>query len=172
MLSYLSFGSTSAEIKGLETIPEKDWPRVSTVFQTYHLMIAMWSIMMFLSMIGAFLWWRGALFNNKWVLRGYVLAVLCPQIANQAGWVSAEMGRYPWIVYGLLRISDGLSKSVVASQVLSSLILFSTLYLMLFLVFLYLLNEKIKHGPDGFDPGAPYHQIKKVVTEASHESHV
>lgn len=77
----------------------------------------------------------------------FVFSVLLPQIANQVGWFTAEMGRQPWVVYGLLRTSDALSKSVSANQVLSSLIMFFIIYSILFLLFLYLLNKKIKHGP-------------------------
>jgi len=77
----------------------------------------------------------------------FVLSVLLPQMGNQAGWFAAEMGRQPWVVYGLLRTSDALSKSVTANQVLFSLIMFMVVYLLLFILFLYLLNKKIQHGP-------------------------
>ncbi|MEM6377975.1 MAG: cytochrome ubiquinol oxidase subunit I, partial [Bacteroidota bacterium] len=71
-----------------------------------------------------------------------------PQLANQFGWFAAEMGRQPWVVYGLLRTSDAFSKAVTANQVLTSLIMFMIIYSILFLLFVYLLNKKIKHGPD------------------------
>ncbi len=160
LLSFLTWGDFSSEIKGLDQVPRADWPNVAIVFQTYHLMIAMWAIMLTLSLLAFYMWYRGSLFTNKWVLRALVFSVFCPQIANQAGWVSAEMGRYPWIVYGLLRISEGLSKVVTANQVLGSLIMFTFLYFLLFIVFLYLLNEKFKHGPDdvSFD-ATPYHHL-------------
>lgn len=92
------------------------------------------------------------------VLRLLVASVLFPQIANQAGWVTAEMGRYPWIVQNLLRISDGLSKAVVAEQVLGSIILFGIVYTFLFLLFIYLLNEKFQQGPADVDTATTYHQ--------------
>jgi cytochrome d ubiquinol oxidase subunit I len=82
------------------------------------------------------------------VLWIFVWAVFLPQIANQVGWFTAEMGRQPWVVYGLLRTSDALSEAVTANQVLFSLILFSIIYLILLMLFLYLLNKKIQHGPD------------------------
>lgn len=78
-------------------------------------------------------------------------AVLLPQIANQIGWFSAEMGRQPWVVYGLLRTSDALSATVTANQVLFSLILFTAVYSLLFALFIYLLNKKIKHGPESIE---------------------
>ncbi len=137
LLSILTFHDPQAEIKGLDTVPQKDWPRVPVVFQTYHIMVLMW-VMMFLSTLFAIYFWRkGSLFEKKWFLRLLVASVLFPQIANQAGWVTAEMGRYPWIVQGLLRISDGLSKAVVAEQVLGSIILFGIVYTFLFILFIY-----------------------------------
>ncbi len=100
-----------------------------------------------LSLLGAFYWWRGSLFEKKWLMLIFVFSTLLPQIANQAGWFAAEMGRQPWVVYGLLRTSDALSKSVTADQVLFSLIMFSVIYVILFALFIYLLNKKIHHGP-------------------------
>jgi cytochrome bd ubiquinol oxidase subunit I len=126
------------------------------------LMIFMWILMVFFAVLSICLWRKGTLFTNKWVLRGLVFSVFFPQIANQAGWVSAEMGRYPWIVYHLLRISDGLSKSVTANQVFGSLVMFTIVYFMLFLVFIYLLNEKIKHGPEDGKEVTPYKNLNKV----------
>lgn len=166
LLSFLAFRDFSAEVAGLDQTPEEDWPHVSTVFQTYHLMIAMWGMMLIISLIAIYMWRRGTLFSSKWTLRILVLSVLCPQIANQAGWVSAEMGRYPWIVQNLLRISEGLSKAVSANQVLGSLIMFSVLYLFLFFVFVYLLNEKIKHGPTMVDGSTPYHKLHDYIGES------
>ena len=101
-----------------------------------------------LTLMGSFLWWKGRLFDNRWALKVFVWSVFLPQIANQAGWFAAEMGRQPWVVYGLLRTTDALSKTVTANQVLFSLIMFSLIYLLLFVLFVYLLNKKIKHGPD------------------------
>jgi len=83
-----------------------------------------------------------------WLL---VLSVLGPQIANQAGWFAAEVGRQPWIVQGLLRTSEGLSAVVKANLVLTSIILLTAVYVLLFAVFVYLLNDKIQHGPDEAD---------------------
>ena len=78
----------------------------------------------------------------------FAWSVLLPQIANQAGWFTAETGRQPWVVYGLLRTSDALSKAVTANQVLFSLILFALVYALLFVLFIFLLNRKIQHGPE------------------------
>jgi cytochrome d ubiquinol oxidase subunit I len=98
-----------------------------------------------------------------------VPSVLFPQIGNQAGWVAAEMGRYPWIVYNQLRISEGLSKAVTANQVLGSIIMFGVVYTLLFILFIYLLNDKIKHGPEqGKDQeSSPYHGLHHFVEETT-----
>jgi cytochrome d ubiquinol oxidase subunit I len=101
-----------------------------------------------ISLLSAIYLWRNKLFQTRWLLWVLVFSVLGPHIANQLGWLSAEVGRQPWIVYDLLRTSDALSAAVRASQVLTSLVLFGLVYLLLLILFVYLLNEKIQHGPD------------------------
>ena len=100
-----------------------------------------------LTLLASFLWWKGTLFEQRWLLQIFAWSVLLPQLANQLGWYSAEVGRQPWVVYGLLRTSDALSQSLKASQVVFSLVLFTLVYILLFGLFVYLLNKKIKHGP-------------------------
>jgi len=107
--------------------------------------------MILIASLGLLYFWRGSLFEKQWLLWLLVLTVLGPQIANQAGWFAAEVGRQPWIVQGLLRTSAGLSAVVTANTVLGSIILFSSVYVLLFAVFVYLLNDKIQHGPDETD---------------------
>lgn len=169
LLSFMAFDDANAEIKGLDQIPRRDWPNVPIVFSTYHLMIYCWGLMLIALLISFYKWIRGALFQSTWTLRMLVATVFLPQIANQAGWVSAEMGRYPWIVQGYLRISEGLSKTVVANQVLGSIIMFSVVYTFLFIMFIYLLNEKIHAGPATGDHESPYHGLKTLVKEIAHE---
>lgn len=168
LLSFLVHRNFQGEIIGLDRFSKKDWPN-PVVFQTYHLMIAMWVLMFVLCVISSYLWYKGTLFEKKWILWALVFSVLSPQIANQAGWVSTEMGRYPWIVQGLLRISEGFSKSVVANQVLGSIIMFAILYLFLFFLFLYLLNEKIQQGPKDVDKTILYHHQLTYVKEIKHD---
>lgn len=147
-LSFLVHGNFSEPIKGLNAFPEADRPKqVNAIFQFYHIMVACGMSMILLTLLSCWFWYRKKLFDKRWLLWIFVWAVLLPQIANQAGWFAAEMGRQPWVVYGLLRTSDALSRSVTANQVLFSLILFLAVYMILFLLFLYLLNKKIQHGP-------------------------
>lgn len=148
-LSFLVHQNLTTPIKGLNAFPATDRPKaVNAIFQLYHLMIAIGMLLIALTGYALIQWKRGRLFQQKWLMGIFVYAVLLPQIANQAGWFSAEMGRQPWVVYNLLRTSDALSKTVKAEQVLTSLILFALVYSTLFVLFLYLLNKKIKHGPD------------------------
>lgn len=138
----------SEDYAGLREYPPGDRPPVNVVFQFYHGMVAIGVAMVLLAATGMVQWWRGRLFEHRSLLWVFVFAVLGPQIANQFGWFAAEIGRQPWVVYGLLRTSEGLSNAVRAEAVLGSLILFGIIYLLLFAVFIYLLNAKIQHGPD------------------------
>jgi cytochrome d ubiquinol oxidase subunit I len=147
-LSFLVDYDFNAPVTGLNAFAENDQPsQVNAVFQFYHIMVAIGVFMIALTLYASFLWWRGQLFDKKWLLWIFVFAALLPQVANQAGWFAAEMGRQPWVVYGLLRTSDALSESVVAEQVLFSLVLFFLVYVLLFVLFVYLLNKKIQAGP-------------------------
>ncbi|WP_445715065.1 cytochrome ubiquinol oxidase subunit I [Flavobacterium sp.] len=147
-LSFLVHQDFKAPITGLNAFPKEDQPsQVNAVFQFYHIMISIGMFLIALTFYACFLWWKGKLFETKWILWIFSFSVLLPQIANQAGWFAAEMGRQPWIVYGHLRTSEGFSQEVAANQILFSLILFFVIYAVLFLLFLYSLNKKIKHGP-------------------------
>ncbi len=147
MLSYLIYGDTSGEVKGLNEYPRQDWPPAGMVFQTYHIMVGLGMLFIALTTIGIFLVFRGSLFEKRWLLWIFVISVIFPVMANQLGWVSAERGRQPWIVQDLLRTSEGLSKSVTAPEILASLILFILVYTLLFFVWLYVIDKEIRHGP-------------------------
>ncbi len=148
-LSFLIHGDFDSKIKGLNYFPVDERPTaINAIFQFYHLMVAIGMFLIALTMFAVFQWWRGKLFSVRWLLWVFVVSVILPQIANQVGWFAAEMGRQPWVVYKLLRTSDALSKVVTANQVLFSLILFSIVYALLLALFIYLLNKKIKHGPE------------------------
>jgi cytochrome d ubiquinol oxidase subunit I len=147
-LSFLVHGDFKAPVPGLRAFrPDERPSQVNSVFQFYHLMIAIGVTIIFLSLYGCWLWWRKKLFDRRWVMWIFAWSVLLPQLANQAGWFTAEMGRQPWVVYGMLKTSDALSKVVTANQIIFSLILFTIVYIILFAMFLFLLNRKIQHGP-------------------------
>jgi len=153
-LSYLVHGDSRRPIAGLRSVAPADRPPVQLVFQSYHAMVAIGLSLIGLSVLGTLLRWRGRLFQNRPVLWLFVFAVLGPQAANQLGWFSAEVGRQPWIVHGLLRTSQAASPTVDADQIRVSLSIFAVIYLLLFAVFVYLLNHKIKHGPEEEAPVA------------------
>lgn len=147
-LSFMVHFDFETPVPGLNAFPEDERPTaLNAIFQFYHLMVAIGMALIALTLYACFQWWRGRLFEQKWLLWAFVFAVILPQIANQFGWYTAEMGRQPWVVYGLLRTSDALSEVVTANQVLFSLIMFTFIYTILFALFIYLLNKKIQAGP-------------------------
>lgn len=147
-LSFLVHQDFEEPIQGLNAFPKDEIPtQVNAVFQFYHIMISIGMFLIGLTLYASYLWWRGKLFDKKWLLKIFAFSVLLPQIANQVGWFAAEMGRQPWVVYGHLKTSEAFSQEVSANQILFSLILFLVVYAILFLLFLYSLNKKIKHGP-------------------------
>ena len=147
-LSFLVHRDFSRPVPGLDQYPPRDWPPVAITFYAFHLMVLLGLSFIGLTMLGLFFWWRGTLFAQRWLMGLFVVAVLGPYVANQVGWAVAEVGRQPWIVYGLLRTSDGVSKVVGANAVLASILMFGFIYFLLFLVWLYVMNEKIQHGPE------------------------
>lgn len=147
-LSFLVHQDFKAPIKGLNDFPVEDRPgQINAVFQFYHIMIAIGMALIGLTLYASFLWWRGKLFETKWLMWIFSFSVILPQIANQVGWFTAEMGRQPWVVYGLLRTNKAFSQEVSSHQILFSLVLFTFVYSLLLLLFLYSVNKKIKHGP-------------------------
>ena len=148
LVSYLIHGDSKAPVAGIKAYAKEDVPPINIVFQAYHVMVTIGLILIVLVLVCLAFLWRGKLFETTWLLKILVPSVLLPQIANQLGWIAAEVGRQPWIVYGLLRTSEGLSKSVKAHAVLISLIMFTFIYLLLFVLYIYLFNSKIQHGPE------------------------
>jgi cytochrome d ubiquinol oxidase subunit I len=151
LLSFLTHGDVNQPVTGLKAFKPEDRPPVNLTFQMYHGMVGIGFAMIGVAALGLLSCWRGRLLEKRWLLWLLVLSVLGPQLANQLGWFAAEIGRQPWIVYGLMRTSAGLSKVVTSQLVLGSLILFTAIYALLFALFVYLLNDKIQHGPDAAD---------------------
>lgn len=157
-LSFLTHESFSAPVPGLDAFPRDQWPPVAMTFAAFHLMVALGVFFVGLSATGVFFLIRGTLWQQRWLLWIFVFAVLGPYAANQLGWVTAEVGRQPWAVYGLLRTSEATSLSVRPESVLASIIGFGIVYLALFAIFIYVLNDKIHKGPiPTHDPEHPAH---------------
>lgn len=165
LLSYLIANDKNHIVPGLKDFPKSDWPNVQHVFQSYHLMIALGTLFMFLSFISLYLHFKDKLYQNKLIMKFYVFSVVLPVIANQAGWYSAERGRQPWLVQGLLRTADGTSPNLQAWEVKTSLILFFLIYILLFFSWLYILNKEIKHGPDDHHDGTHYGKTNEIAKE-------
>lgn len=146
-LSLMAHMDYHKPVTGLNDIPQDEWPPVNPTFQSFHLMVAIGMALIGLNLLAAFFWWRGWLFKSRWLLFLLALSALGPQICNQAGWFTAEVGRQPWIVWHLMRTADGVSECVNASQILFSLILFTLVYLFMFVLFLFVLARKVKEGP-------------------------
>lgn len=146
LLSWLIHFDTSKPVNGLSEYPPSERPPVNIVFQSFHIMIALGMLFILISFVGIFLWASNKLWTTKWYLWILVVGVILPHLANQTGWITAEVGRQPWIVYGLLRTSDAISKTLTPGSVWFSLILFTAIYLLIFILFLFLLDRKIKQG--------------------------
>jgi len=151
MLSYLVHGDTSKPVTGLRDIPADERPPVNLTFQFYHAMVGIGLAMIGIAALGCLGLVRTALLEKRWLLWLLVLSVLGPSLANQLGWAAAEVGRQPWIVYGLMKTSQGVSPVLKEQPVILSLMLFTAIYSALFTLFIYLLNDKIQHGPDAAD---------------------
>jgi cytochrome d ubiquinol oxidase subunit I len=152
-LSFLVYDELYAEVKGLDAFPREDWPdNLPLLYYAYHVMVGLGTILM--SIMGlALLWlWRGRLFTANWLLWILMLSAPFPYIATTAGWMTAELGRQPWLVYGLLRTSEGASPLVHSGNALFTLLGFLGIYLLLGLLFLFLIAETIRHGPAGAQP--------------------
>jgi cytochrome d ubiquinol oxidase subunit I len=147
-LSLFTYRDLTSSVTGLDRIPRDEWPNVPVVFQTYHIMVTMWALMFLIAALGIWQWRKGSLAKAKWLLWPMIISVAFPHIAQQCGWISAEMGRQPWIVWKLMRASEGVSKTISSPQVIGSIIMFITIYVLLLGLFLFLLDRKIKHGPE------------------------
>lgn len=148
MLSFLTYRRWEAEVRGLNAFPQDTWPdNIPLLYYTYHIMVGLGTIFIAVMVIAAFLLWRGALFNARWMLWILLLSLPFPYIANTAGWITAEIGRQPWLVYGLMRTADGYSKLVSAGNGLFTLLGFMGMYTVLGILFLFLVRREIENGP-------------------------
>lgn len=147
LLSLMTYHNTTEAVKGLNEFPKENWPHIPSVFYSYHLMIYAWGGMMLYAIIGVYFLWRKTLEKQRWFLWLSPPSIFLPYIANLAGWFTAETGRQPWIVQDVMRTAEGLSKVVSVEQIIASLIMFVTIFSLLFILFIFLLNRKVQHGP-------------------------
>jgi cytochrome d ubiquinol oxidase subunit I len=148
LLSFLVDQDTGATVTGLDAFPEQDWSNVSVVFQVYHLMINLGMLFIAIGVVASGLWvWKRKLWDQRWMLWVLVASIVLTQMATLSGWWTAEFGRQPWIVWEVLRTEDAFSPRVTWGQVAFSVGMFVVLYIVVFAVFLALLNRRIKEGP-------------------------
>jgi cytochrome bd ubiquinol oxidase subunit I len=147
LLSFLVHRDFNKPVPGLDQF-EPDIPPVSLPFYSFHIMAALGIYFIVLTLYALWSRMRGNLFNRRWLLWIFVFSVIGPFLANELGWVAAEVGRQPWIVYNQLRTGDAVSKNLGASQVLGSIVMFAVIYALLFVLWIYLLNDKIQKGPE------------------------
>ncbi len=148
MLSILYNFNLNSEIKGLREFPKDNWPPVNLVFQAYHVMVGVGMLAIFMGLLGLFLLVKNKLFEAKKYLFILPYLIPLPHIAHETGWISAEVGRQPWIIYKLMKTADAASVVVSANQLVFSLIMFFLIYSLLFVMFVYLFVKIAKNGPE------------------------
>ncbi|MGA8492353.1 MAG: cytochrome ubiquinol oxidase subunit I [Terriglobales bacterium] len=147
-LSFLTYRRWEANVEGLNSFPERLWPQnIPLLYYSYHIMVGLGTIFIAIMVVSAFLLWRGKLFDARWMLWILLLSLPFPYIANTAGWMTAELGRQPWLVYGLMLTADGYSKTVSAGNGMFTLLGFMGMYMVLGILFLFLVRREIENGP-------------------------
>ena len=148
-LSYLVYGQSEATVKGLADFPEDQWPdRISLLYYSYHVMVGLGTIFIAVMVCALFLLWRKKLYESRWMLWMVMICIPLPFIANTAGWITAELGRQPWLIYGLMRTARGVSPLVGAGNAWFTLIGFMGLYSLLAILWLFLIWREIELGPE------------------------
>ncbi|HET9030750.1 MAG TPA: cytochrome ubiquinol oxidase subunit I [Candidatus Aquilonibacter sp.] len=149
ILSFLAYGNFSANVKGLNAYATELWPPVELTYYAYHVMVGLGTIFAGVAVLAAFLLWRRLLYRIPLMLWALMLVMPFPYIANEAGWMTTEVGRQPWIIYGLMRTSEAASPTVVTGETMFTLIGFIGMYFILGVLFIYLTLREIGIGPSG-----------------------
>ncbi len=166
MLSFLTYREWSASIRGLDAFPEEDWPdMIPLLYYSYHVMVGLGTIFIAVMVIAALLLWRGKLYTFRPMLWILMICVPLPYIANTAGWMTAELGRQPWLIYGLMRTAHGVSPRVGAGNVWFTLIGFMGIYVVLSVLWLFLIYREIEQGPEPEDKRSPREDAVAVAAD-------
>ena len=157
MLSFITYQRWDAEVKGLNHFPQDQWPdQIELLYYSFHIMVGLGTIFVGLTVLSSLFLWKGKLFGTRWLLWILMLALPFPFIANTAGWFAAELGRQPWLVYGVMKTSAGYSARVSAGNTLFTTLGFLGMYGLLSILYLLLMHRELEHGPgsDGSEEGA------------------
>lgn len=146
LLSWMAFGDVDAHVHGLNDFPEDEIPSLWLPFVSFHNMVILGMFFILAMFIGVFLIYRRKIEKTKWYLKLLLYSIPLPLVAIQFGWIVAEVGRQPWVVYKILKTADAVSISVTSGEILFSIILFGIIYLFLGSLFLFLLFKEVKHG--------------------------
>lgn len=154
VLSYLAYGSFGSKVKGMNDFPKEDLPdNVELLYFAYHIMAGLGTLQILLMTVAGFLLIKHRLYTNRMLLWALMLAFPFPYIATTMGWMVAELGRQPWLVYGLQRTIHGASPTVSGGEVGFSLLGFVGLYMVMGVLFLYLISKMLAKGPGEIQPG-------------------
>jgi cytochrome d ubiquinol oxidase subunit I len=149
LLSFLTYFRWEAKVRGLDAFPREEWPtNIPLLYYCYHIMVGLGTVFVTIMAASAYLLWRRRLYTARASLWVLMLSFPFPYIANTAGWMTTELGRQPWLVYGLMRTADGTSTMVSAGNSLFTLLGFLGMYLVIGVLFLFLVMKEINHGPD------------------------
>ena len=148
ILSWIAYGDFSADVRGLNEFPADEWPtNIELLYYSFHIMVGLGTLFIALMLLATLQLARGKLETSRWLLWILAFAFPFPYIANTAGWMTAELGRQPWLVYGLMRTAEGASPTVHGGSALFTTLGFAGLYFVLGIVFLALVAREISHGP-------------------------
>jgi cytochrome d ubiquinol oxidase subunit I len=149
MLSFLTYKRWSAQVKGLNAFPREDWPdNMPLLFYCFHIMIGLGTIFIAILGVEALLLWRNVIWNSRAALWILMMFLPFPFIANTAGWITAEVGRQPWLIYGVMRTEQGTAPHLSAGNVLFTLLGFMGIYTVISVLFLYVVYREIERGPE------------------------
>jgi cytochrome bd ubiquinol oxidase subunit I len=147
-LSFLTYQRWRAEVKGLDAFPPDRWPdNIPLLYYSYHIMVGLGTIFVGIMALCSLSLWRGKLYGQRPLLWLLMLMLPFPYIATTAGWVTAEVGRQPWLIYGIMRTPAGVSPHVSVGNALFTLIGFMGIYTILAILFLFLVYREIDEGP-------------------------
>jgi cytochrome bd ubiquinol oxidase subunit I len=149
VLSFLTYRKWRAHVTGLDGFASDQWPdQISLLYYSYHVMVGLGTIFIAVMLLAALLLWRGRLYSSRWMLWTLMICMPLPYIANTAGWMTTELGRQPWLIFGLMRTAAGASPRVSGGNTLFTLLGFMGMYALLTILFFFLVGREIEHGPE------------------------